>query len=534
MKERQKVVWFEGMSLDPHHFQQWDRHRRHAVEARVRAALPCSWGLTALDVDQERLRGGEFALARCTGVFPDGRVVNVPGDSRRPPPRSLVGRDLAVGTSVAVALSVPPARRGDLGGAVPRPAVDEPAFEGPPFYDTPVPDAHVAGAPEAGTSEAGTSEAGTSEAGATGAGATDAGVPDGEAPYALEVARPADSTTGGDPRPIHVARLNVRLLVGKEVEAASHVLPLARVERTADGAFRLDPTYAPPCLRVGASERLRSVVRSLADQVRERLGALRGRAAAARGRTALSLADAVALGLCAELGGALPLLRHVEARGDAHPEVLFQGLASLVGRLEAYVDPAGLPPADVPAYDHTRPADSLNALAARLKELVRRATPREEYREIPLRRRDETLHVAALTADEVGRTRLVLALREPEGRPRSAERWAATLRVSCPATIGDVLSSYTRGVPLEPADRRPAGLPREADARYLLVRKSGPFWDAIVRAKSLAVFAPQDAGSGVEVSLYALPDRAGLPTEAAPAASGRAPSDPPSSDGLLA
>jgi type VI secretion system protein ImpJ len=530
MKERQKVVWFEGMSLDPHHFQQWDRHRRHAVEARVRAALPCSWGLTALEIDEERLRAGEFALARCAGVLPDGRVVNVPDDSRRPPPRSLVGRDVAVGAPVAVALAVPPARRGDLGGAVPRPAVDEPASEGPPFYegppfhDVPIPDAEASGVPDAG---------------AVDAGATDAGVPDAEAPYALEVARPADSTTGGDPRPIHVARLNVRLLVGAEAESASHVLPLARVERTADGAFRLDPAYVPPCLRVGASARLRSLVRSLADRVEEQRKALRRRAAAAWRRTALSPADVATLGLSAELGGALPLLRHVEARGDAHPEALYRLLAGLSGRLQGCVAPEGAAPAAPPAYDHARPAAGLNALASRLNRLLRRAMPQEGYREVPLRRRGDTLHVASLTAGQVDRSRLVLALREPEGRVRSAERWAATIRVSCPATIDDVLSSYTRGVPLRPAAAPPAGLPRDAGARYLRVRKSGPFWKAVVRAEALAVFVPPDAGSGLAVRLYVLPDRS-EPPPAAPAAMGlgdapgRASDDAPSSDGLAA
>ena len=70
-QDHSQVVWAEGMALDPHHLQQWDRHHRSALHARLRALSPHGWGLTALDVDEERLANGEFALLRCAGILPD-------------------------------------------------------------------------------------------------------------------------------------------------------------------------------------------------------------------------------------------------------------------------------------------------------------------------------------------------------------------------------------------------------------------------------------------------------------------------------
>ena len=64
MTERnlQSPVWHEGMTLDPHHFQQWDRHQRYELAMRVRALQPLGWGFLALDIDREALANGQFSL----------------------------------------------------------------------------------------------------------------------------------------------------------------------------------------------------------------------------------------------------------------------------------------------------------------------------------------------------------------------------------------------------------------------------------------------------------------------------------------
>ncbi len=44
MTWRSKVVWSQGMFLQPHHFQQEARHVEHVIDLRVRAAAPHAWG----------------------------------------------------------------------------------------------------------------------------------------------------------------------------------------------------------------------------------------------------------------------------------------------------------------------------------------------------------------------------------------------------------------------------------------------------------------------------------------------------------
>ena len=51
MSVTRKVVWSEGMFLQPHHFQQHDRYLENLVEARAAHLRPYAWGCRELTVD---------------------------------------------------------------------------------------------------------------------------------------------------------------------------------------------------------------------------------------------------------------------------------------------------------------------------------------------------------------------------------------------------------------------------------------------------------------------------------------------------
>ena len=59
------VVWYEGMALDPHHFQQLDRFWRHTLNFRVKAVARNSWGIIDVEIDADSLSNGKFYLQKC-------------------------------------------------------------------------------------------------------------------------------------------------------------------------------------------------------------------------------------------------------------------------------------------------------------------------------------------------------------------------------------------------------------------------------------------------------------------------------------
>ena len=80
MAWKDKVVWSEGMLLQPQHLQQHDRYWQSQLENRVAALRPYSWGFASLTIDEHQLALGKLALQSCTAVLPDGTPFTLPAD----------------------------------------------------------------------------------------------------------------------------------------------------------------------------------------------------------------------------------------------------------------------------------------------------------------------------------------------------------------------------------------------------------------------------------------------------------------------
>ena len=78
MDHLQKVLWSEGMFLTPHHFQQWDRYYDRLLQVRMRSIQALDWGVCDLKINEDGVANGQFALAKCAAVMPDGLAVDIP------------------------------------------------------------------------------------------------------------------------------------------------------------------------------------------------------------------------------------------------------------------------------------------------------------------------------------------------------------------------------------------------------------------------------------------------------------------------
>jgi len=80
-----KVLWTEGLFLQPHHFQQADRYTEALVAGLARRVTPYAWGFSELEIDDEALKIGKFAVKSCAGLTQDGTVFRVPQTEDHPP-----------------------------------------------------------------------------------------------------------------------------------------------------------------------------------------------------------------------------------------------------------------------------------------------------------------------------------------------------------------------------------------------------------------------------------------------------------------
>lgn len=432
------VVWSEGMALDPHHFQHADRHHRSVLDGRLRALHRHAWGATRVEIDAERLANGEFHVTACAGVLPDGFAFDLTRGESLPAPRAFAAAFPLADERLGVYLALPLEREGSAAVTLP---------------DAPL------------------ARVGRFRA----------------ASLTL-----ADQNTGGEERSIDVALPYFQLLFGTEARSEFSCLPLAELVRTAAGGYRLDENFAPPALSLAASEALVRVARGLTEVLYACGTELGRRRAHAAARHEVLPADLAVLLLLRTVHGFAPVLHHHAVTGGS-PEALYLTLVRMAGELAA-LDPAGeAHPRAFPAYNHEAPGPCFRALDALVRALIDAAMPVAGYVTVALARDARGVFAGRVAADRLLEEAdlYLVGAGDLTGAEASAEL-PQKLRVASPDRIDDVLRSYTRALAVTYVVRPPVQLPSREGLHYYRLEKQGPFWDAILRAREVAVFVPAE------------------------------------------
>lgn len=81
MKNNRPIFWQQGLFLQPQHFQLSDLYYQSLVAPLVRFSAPYLWGVSKLKIDQAALAENYVALEECDVLFPDGTLVECPGNA---------------------------------------------------------------------------------------------------------------------------------------------------------------------------------------------------------------------------------------------------------------------------------------------------------------------------------------------------------------------------------------------------------------------------------------------------------------------
>lgn len=305
MSVSRKVLWTQGLFLEPQHFQQQERYLEQYVELRCRGLARHGWGFTEIEIDPGALAHGTFALRRAEGVFPDGTPFRMPADEPLPAPI-----DVGDARDQVVSLALPMRRAG--GVEIDSEGSDRLARHGP-----------------------------------------------GE----VEV---RDATcTDGDTTTVQVGALATRLLLASELTAAYVHIPVAQiVERRADGQVVLADGFIPTVLRAGASPRLAGFTRDLLGRLQQRGEALAGRVTATGRGGAAEIATFLML---QAINRYQPVVAHMVEHAP-HPEELYLFCAAAAGELSTF-SAASKRPVPLPPYRHERLRESFEPVMDALDRL---------------------------------------------------------------------------------------------------------------------------------------------------------------------
>ncbi|MDF1504993.1 type VI secretion system baseplate subunit TssK [Roseisolibacter sp. H3M3-2] len=430
------VLWTKGTLLTPQHLQAQDRYHDDLLRAQLGALTFCPWGLTRLDVDREALAGGTLVVRAVAGRMSDGLLFDAPAADPTPPPRPLEGAWAQDQRAMLVSLAVPEYRPGARNIAA---------------------DARAGGASTAR--------------------------------WRAEEQLSRDETTGLAERPIQVARTNLRLLLDGDAVEGYTTLPVARLLRAPTGEVTLDPAFIPPLLDVAASDALTAIGRRVLERVAAKGAALAGsRRQRNQGLADFSITDVAAFWLLYTLNTHLPALRHLTEVRGGHPEPLWDALTALAGALTTFAPP-GRP---LPVYDHARLGDCFTQLEARLLELLETAVP-ESAIAIPLRAVAPAVQAAAIEQERwLTAPQWYLAVSAPVRQAELVSRVVHGCKVGSADVVDTLIRQALPGLELVHVPQPPAAVPVKLDYLYFAVGRAGPAWDAVARARNLAVYVPAE------------------------------------------
>lgn len=438
MANRQKVIWFEGMCLDPHHFQQWDRHHRFLQDSAMRAAIPYAWGISELSIDKEALANGQFILLKCRGVTDDGLVFNIPEDDPAPLARSVRDIFRPTDSSLSACLTVPLER--DRG----RNCRLE---EGPVT---------------------------------------------GETRYWFKNIAVLDENSGADERPVGVGQANFQIRFGTEPQQDLSALKIAEIVRAPDGSFALSERFIPPCLALEGSSVLTAMTRRLVELLVARSSALSSSllSGAAGDLAAQDLRFFLAL---KTLSGYTPVIHHFHRVARIHPEVLYRKLLELAGQLAIFMTDGGSEPWNAPPYEHDGLSECFEQLDLRIRTALESLVPSARFFRVALDRKAETLYESRpIDPGLLAKAKFFLIVSGDMPELKMIEVIPNNFRVASPEMMPIILSTFQKALPLKYVSSPPTGVPKKEGACYFQLDSAGPFWEAIVRSAALAVFTPKE------------------------------------------
>ena len=434
MRILQPVIWAKGTFLSPQHLQVQDRFVESVLQFRMEALQFRPWGFSKLQINQEALATGAFAVHAAAGLFPDGLPFDIPGSDPAPPVKPLSAYYEPGQTSLDIFLGIPDYRVSGVNVSM-----------------------------------------------------RDRGM---DTRYLAEVASFRDENSGASEKPVQYARKNFRLLVEGEPKGGCVTMPVARVLRTGD-SFQLDAKFAPPLLDFSANDFILSIARRLIEILSAKSSALAGmRRQKNQSLAEFTTADIANFWLLYTMNLHFPHLRHLFETKHGHPEELFRLMLSLASTLTTFS--LRLQPRDLPVYDHERLGACFEELDDKLRDLLETVIP-SNYVSLPLKLIRPSIYAASIFEDRfLENTRLYLAIQADMDEGELIQKAPQLIKICSASHIEHLIRQALPGVQLTHVMSPPTTIPIKLNHQYFSLNQAGVAWEAIGRARNIAAYVPGD------------------------------------------
>lgn len=439
MSATSKVLWSEGLTLGPQHFQRQDLYHETRLQRIASALNPYCWGVCKVTWNVDGLGHNRLSANTMSLIYPDGDIVEAPGADLLPEPVDLTRlppEEESFTFYAALALVKPHGGNADDNSRYVRCDLDTTDL----FSDA----------------------------------------------LAIEVP---------------FLKKQVRLLLQAEPHGARASIPVVRVRRVAEGGFELVPEFIPPSVTVGAAPGLVRMLDSLSSVITTKIESLqRTHRMTNNSMYEAGAGDISSWWMLNILSTANALLMHCARSPGFHPEVMFRQMLAAAGGLMTFSD--RYKTADLPAYRHEAMGEAFAELDALLRDLVDTAIG-TNYLIIPFvaDKSRRTFSQAILDPAKVTKqSQLYLAITADMAGIDLVATVPIRLKVAAPENMESIVGSALPGVPIAHMPQVPAAIPVRPNTYYFSLSTKNPLYDKALEAGVLAVYAP-DGIPGLKIDL---------------------------------
>ncbi len=420
-----KVIWSEGMFLQPQHLQQHDRYLEHLITQRSEALGTHTWGITELKLNTHLLSLGKFAVQTCRGILPDGTAFDIPARDNAPLPL-----DIPAGvTHTEIFLTLPLQR--------------------------------------AGVAEASAKQVGQHHW-----------------RYQIDTTEIADNNAFSDmTAPIQIGKLTLQLKLASDDRQGLSCLGLARILETRTGHnIILDNDYLPACLNVHAISAFSSLIQEMQSLLHYRGNMLMQRLTATGTGGVAEIADFMLLQL---MNRSEPLLVHLSQLQGLHPETLYRLLIQLMGELATFTH-QNRRPIQPPIYLHHDLQTTFAPVITELRKALSMVLE-ESAVSIDIEHQQLGTWVASLPDKTlINKAYFVLAVHANIPQETIRTHFPAQTKIAPVEEIRHLVNRALPGIELQPLSVAPRQIPYHANFTYFSLNREHPFWRQLEKSGALA------------------------------------------------
>jgi type VI secretion system protein ImpJ len=427
-----KVLWGEGLFLRPHHFQQQDQYHEQRLHASLLAMHPFGWGVQRLSIDDKALATGKLRVLGLALRFPDGELVDAPGEDGLPAEIDLAPAAAGQATTWYAALPALKPFGGNFG-------------------------------------------------------------PPGQASNAARFVQSNQDTpdlyTQASRAQLAYLQKTLRLVSEHEPRDAYTHLALLRLRSLGSGAWELDPAFVAPSLSVASAPLLLQQLRRLQEALQARVAELvEHHREPTRGVVEFRAGDMASFWLLHTASAACAALSHHLNHPALHPERLYEQLLGVAGALLTFSKKWVL--ADLPPYDHGNPAPAFEKVHQVIHELLATVIS-SQCVDIPLILARPCYYTGAFDAAKVAdNSTFYVAVSAAMPALELAAAVPTQFKVGAPDDVEKCVLSAIPGVRLTHAAQPPAALPVRPGTCYFALDPGGPMALRMKKAQSVSIYVP--------------------------------------------